>query len=224
LDVSDDEIPDDELEGLPGGVEGVWVLWEDGNLSMWHYPPVEPQFKTDEHGRRWIKLHPKVPIEPIIKQVEVERVPVKWPDAPDYEAKQWKAKSFFKSISVFAAGLILFRHGRRKVNEERAQLIDIHDLIRSGHADKAIQRLNQFRADYPDTKEKIVWLFSMAHHELGETQIARNLHGWAYFEGYAHEAMMEIYGAPDPADYGFGSDRDDDDHNFDDDEVEDDLR
>jgi hypothetical protein len=185
-----------QANGAGEAAEGVWVLFEDGSLRFVSHIEQTPEFETQSDGRRFLKLDHKVPIQPLIGRVEVEAEQRRWPDAPHFEARQWRAKPVARSISAFAAGLVLLRHRLRKPSELEGQLADIHDLIRSGHCDMAIERVRQFAEDFPDHKPRAHALLSLAYHDRGETAHAHYFHRLAWLAGVPHPAMQEMYGDP----------------------------
>jgi hypothetical protein len=195
----DDVAPDNGGEDKDS--EWVWVLFEDGSLRYVHRGEFGPDadIKTKPDGSRWLILHPKVPIQPVIKKVEIEAELVQWLDAPRFEARQWQAKPFVKPVSAFMAGLIFLRSLGQKVNEAKAQLDDIYNLIRAGYPQRAIDRLLfEFQNEFPDYRPGYVGLLSLATYVKGPKEAARPWHYLAWFEGSAHPAMQEVFGDPPP--------------------------
>jgi hypothetical protein len=191
--------PEDGNKGEDG--EGFWVLFEDGSLRfvshLGHHQSLGGQeIETNPDGRRFLKLDRRVPIQPLKKRVEVQAETLCWPDAPQFEARQWKARPWQKNISAFAAGIVLLRHRLHKPSEIESQLADIHDLIRGGHCDIAIERVRQFAEDFPDHKPRAHALLSLAYHDRGDTAQANHFHRLAWLAGVPHPAMQEMYGDP----------------------------
>lgn len=184
--------------------DGAWVLLEDGSIRYVPHEESEPELRTDENGEVWLQLDSDIPIYPTVIEVAVENgVPV-WPEAPKYEARQWQAKPKVKPVSLFTAIAILLKNQLTKPDEIKQQLEDIHGLIRGGHAERALSRLQQFEQDFRDSRAKTTGLKSLAYHALNQTELAEKYHIEAYFLGNAHEAMLEIYGYPDIAEH-FGA-------------------
>jgi|GEM_PF-2658957 hypothetical protein len=198
----------DQDEGIILQSEGSWVLLQDGSLIYVPHEECGPEINTDRKGRHWLKLDPQTPIYSEVKKIEVELGNSIVKGAPKYNAKQWQAKHKVKKISRLSAFIIATKSLFAKRDEMTDQLNDIENLILNGYAARALVRLSQFQADFPNEHAKAMGLTSLAHHALNEIDLALDCHLKAFMMGTAHAAMLEIYGYPDLSEHDFINTRD----------------